>query len=49
MVERELATGNDARCQGEAIALENVGNGGEERENRASREVAGAPTHCGEL
>jgi len=49
VVEREIATGNDVRCQGEANALENVGNGGEERENRVSREVAGAPTHYGEL
>jgi len=49
VVERELATGNGARCQGEANTLKNVGKGGEEKENRASREVAGAPTHSGEL
>jgi len=39
---------NDARCQGEANALENASNGGEERENRVSREVAEALTHSGE-
>ena len=48
-VERALATGKDAQCQGEANAPTNASNGGEERENRLSREVAGAPTHSGEL
>ena len=39
----------DTHCQDRANALKNACNGGEERENRASREVAGAPTHSGEL
>jgi len=48
-VERGLTMGKGAQSQGKANAPTNASKGGKERENRASREVAGAPTHSGEL
>ena len=48
-VERALTVGMGAQSQGGANATKDARNGGEERENRADRGVAGAPTHSGEL
>jgi len=48
-VERALTAGIDARGQGEANASKSAKNGGVERKNRGDREVAGVPTHSGEL
>ena len=48
-VERALTAEIGARGQGEANASKSTRNGGVERENRRDREVAGVPTHSGEL